>query len=254
MAALKEVVDFLDKLLDINSTPGDASNNGLQVEASEDIRTAVFSVDASMELFEKAAAVNADFIFVHHGMSWGAEPRRFNGPVAARLKLLFANRMSLYGAHLPLDAHPEIGHNALLASYAGLADRKGCFEYSGVQVGVCGRLSKKMSVAELAAVYEHKLDCQAEIFGTPERELEKISVVSGGAGLGGLMDAFCHGVDCFITGEVDHTMYPWIKETGVDVIKLGHYKSEIPGVAAVMEELGRKFDIACDFVDVPTGL
>ncbi|MCP3967727.1 MAG: Nif3-like dinuclear metal center hexameric protein [Lentisphaerae bacterium] len=254
MAALKDVVAYIDELVDIKAIAGDYSNNGLQVESSENVRKAVFSVDASRELFERAAAVNADFIFVHHGISWGAEPKLLTGPVAVRLKELFNNGVSLYAAHLPLDAHQELGHNALLADMAGLVDRKGCYEHSGSNIGIAGRLSKIMSTAKLAAIYEKELNCEADVYGDPERELNEISIVSGGGGLGGLMDAYEAGVDCFVTGEVTHIMYPWIKETGVNVIQLGHYKSEVPGVVAVMKKLSAKFDIDCEFIDLPTGL
>ena len=105
---LAELTDFLDSMLMLDKFSRDASNNGLQVEGSAEVTSAVFGVDACQELFDAAAAKGADFIFVHHGMSWGSEPRRFSGIVARRLSTLFQNKISLYAAHLPLDAHPQI--------------------------------------------------------------------------------------------------------------------------------------------------
>ncbi len=254
MAALKDITKFLDELVDINSTPGDPSNNGLQVEAAESVLKAVFSVDVSRELFRRAAVANADLIFVHHGISWGAEPKRLTGLVAARFEKLFTNGISLYAAHLPLDAHPEIGHNALLADMAGVADREEFCEFADMKIGFVGRLNKIVDTATLAAIYEDKLDCEAKIYGDIKRKIGRLAVVAGGAGLDGLMDAYHAGADCYVTGEISHMMYPFIVETGVNVIQLGHYKSEIPGVKAVMDRLGAEFDIDCEFVDVPTGL
>lgn len=123
MIQLSEITAYLDELLAVDSVPGDVSNNGLQVEAANEVGSAIFGVDACQALFDAAVAQNADFIFVHHGLSWGGEPRRFTGITGTRLGTLFAEGINLYAVHLPLDAHPEIGHNALLADMIGLRRR-----------------------------------------------------------------------------------------------------------------------------------
>ena len=68
---LETLKTFLDSTLALDKFSRDASNNGLQVEGKTEVRSAVFGVDACQELFDAAAARGADFIFVHHGMSWG---------------------------------------------------------------------------------------------------------------------------------------------------------------------------------------
>ena len=85
---LKDLVKKLNDKLNLSSFAGDISNNGLQVEGKEEIKKIIFAVDASLELFEIAKERKADFIFVHHGISWGSEPRRIIGSVAKRLKVL----------------------------------------------------------------------------------------------------------------------------------------------------------------------
>jgi dinuclear metal center YbgI/SA1388 family protein len=254
MAELKKICSYLDQLLDISGIPGDHSNNGLQVEACGEVKKAVFAVDASRELFEKAAKVNADFIFVHHGISWGSEPRRITGTTARRLSILFNNGIALYAAHLPLDAHPEIGHNALLADRLGLKERRMFSEYNGSPIGCCGQLPEPRSLEAIADSFEDYLDCKSEIFGSIEREVRNIGIISGGGGLDGLLASAAEGMDCFITGEFNHTMYHHVKELGIPVITLGHYCSEKPGILAVMELLNEQFGIDCEFIDIPTGL
>ena len=106
MVTLSQLVRHLDETLRLADFASDCSNNGLQAEGKREVRRAVFGVDACQALFLEAERRDADFIFVHHGMSWGANPRRFTGIVAARLRMLFAGNRSLYAAHLPLDAHP----------------------------------------------------------------------------------------------------------------------------------------------------
>lgn len=254
MVKLKELTDYLDNRLKIADIPGDHSNNGLQVEGVSKVKKAIFGVDASLEIFERASAENADFIFVHHGLSWGSQPKRFTGVDGKRLSTLFKSGISLYAAHLPLDAHAEIGHNALLANMLDLNSIKSFCEYDGAKIGMSGTLPVTKTSCEIAAVYEKKLDCKAQIFNDTGKKIGSVGIVSGGGGLDGLYSTANGGYDCYITGEFNHTMWHHAKETGVSVIVLGHYKSETPGVLAVMKELSEKFSVETAFADIPTGL
>jgi len=119
-ASRNDIARFLDQILELDRWPDDPSNNGLQFAGEAEVEKAVFAVDASAELFCRAADLDAGFIFVHHGISWGSGIRRIDGILAERVKLLAANGISLYAAHLPLDAHPRFGHNARLSDMAGL--------------------------------------------------------------------------------------------------------------------------------------
>jgi dinuclear metal center YbgI/SA1388 family protein len=248
-----ELTEYLNDLLNLKAFAGDHSNNGLQVEASVKVKKAVFGVDASMELFEEAATRKADFVLVHHGISWGSEPKRFDGLTGKRLSILFRNNISFYAVHLPLDAHPHLGHNARLADMLGLKKRKMFFEYDGNPIGVAGKLPAPQSAKALAECFEKALGCKAVIFNSV-RKISSVGIVSGGGGLDALLAAKAGNLDCLVTGEVGHSSYHYIKETGVQVIGLGHYYSETPGVLAVMEKVSGKFGIDCEFVDIPTGM
>ena len=253
MVKLKELTEYLDKRLDNAAIPGDASNNGLQVEGATEVTKALFSVDASLELFEQAIAVQADFIFVHHGMSWGGSPKRFTGSVANRLASLFKNDISLYASHLPLDAHEEIGHNAILADMINVSEKQKFCEYSGTEIGISGNV-ESTTAAEITAVFEQNLSCSARIYGDPQKTIRSVGIISGGGGNDGLLCAEENQLDCYITGEFFHSMCHPAKESGIPVVVLGHYKSETPGVLAVMREINQKFDVECLFADIPTGL
>lgn len=254
MTQIKEITKYLDELLDISAIPDDASNNGLQLEAGKVVQKAIFGVDACYALFEAALAKNANFIFVHHGISWGGEPRRFTGMTASRLELLFNNGISLYAAHLPLDAHHKIGHNALLADMIKLRKRYSFANYSGCDIACGGLLPEACMVNQLVKQFEAGLGCKAQVFGNLDKKMETIGIISGGGGMDGLMACIAKGIDCYVTGEMTHTMYHVVKESGITVIELGHYHSETPGVRAVMNEVEKKFEINCEFIDIPTGL
>ena len=251
--SVTELTEYLNTLLDLKTFAGDHSNNGLQVEACAKVRRAVFSVDASLELFEKAAKKKADFVFVHHGISWGGEPRRFDGLVGKRLSALFRNQISFYAAHLPLDAHPKLGHNARLADMIELKKRKMFFVYDGNPIGVSGALPSPKSTTALAETFEKELGCKAVIFNNSQK-VSSVGIISGGGGLDGVLSACAEKLDCLITGEIGHSCYHHIMESGMPVIALGHYCSEKPGVLSVMEKIKNKFDIDCEFIDIPTGM
>lgn len=255
MIRLKELTEYLDRLLEIDKIPADYSNNGLQVEGHEIVNRAVFAVDASLELFRIAVERDADFIFVHHGISWSSEPRRFTGLTGDRMRTLFCNGISLYAVHLPLDGHEIYGHNACMADMLDLQDREMFGEYCGAKIGVAGQLPTASTPAALAATLEKYLGAEAVIFGDSEKKVLKAGIISGGSGSDGIQEAADMGIDCFVTGEVGHSSYHLIMESGMPVISLGHYCSEKPGVLKMMELVNKNFELeACEFVDIPTGL
>ena len=80
----------------------------------------VTGVSASLELFQRAAEAGAQMVLVHHGMFYGSGPRPpIDAREKARLKALFDADLSLVAYHLALDAHPEVGNNALLCDLLG---------------------------------------------------------------------------------------------------------------------------------------
>ncbi len=253
MPTQKEITDFLNETLRVSDFSKDYSNNGLQVEGKEVVKTAIFAVDASVELFEKTIEADADYIIVHHGISWGNSLNRITGQNAMRVKPLIQNDISLYAAHLPLDAHEELGHNAQLADYINLKDQQMFSEYSGKEIGVRGTLPNEETPLSIAKKLAEKLNGDYKVFGDQERRIKTVGIISGG-GTDGIPDAVELGLDCFITGEVKHEVFHTIKELDIPVIALGHYCSEKPGLFAVMELLSEKFDIDCKFIDIPTGL
>ncbi len=251
---LQQLTEYLDQRLNIAAFSGDHSNNGLQVEGKQEITRVLFGVDASLEFFEEAARREADFLFVHHGISWGSHPKRFTGITANRMRSLFQGNRSLYAVHLPLDAHPELGNNAELCSMIGVSDRRPYCEYDGVLIGFTGVAAQIESCETLAIRLGGMLQCEARLYGERSKIARRIAVVSGGGGLDALEQAAAVGAELLVTGEMTHVMAPVAKELDVAVIALGHYASETTGVKAVMAELQQKFGLDAQFADLPTGL
>ena len=130
----------------------DYAPNGLQVEGRETIQKIVTGVTASQALLDEAVRLESDAVIVHHGYFWKGESPVIRGMKRNRLKTLLANDINLYGWHLPLDAHPELGNNAQLASLLGI-NVMGEIE----PLVPWGELSMAVSGLELASWIEARL-------------------------------------------------------------------------------------------------
>jgi len=256
---LDKVVEFFNDKLQVADFAADVSNNGLQVETSAaEITKIAYSVDASMAVFEQAAASGAELLFVHHGLSWGGEPRRFTGVTGRRLQMLFEHKLSLYAVHLPLDAHAVYGHNAQMAAWLNLQNKEQCCSYHGMNIGWCGDLPARLPLEAVAGkLVEHlpTIPTGVKWYGKDfQRPADRCVIVSGGGGFEAIEAAWACKADTLIIGEVTHEMYAMIMESDIRVLRLGHYASETPGVLAVKDLVQAELGIPGVFVDVPTGL
>ncbi len=255
MTSVKEISSFINNLLEVDRFDKDPSNNGLQIKASEEVGKIGFCVDASMSLFQKAAEDGCDMVVVHHGISWGNGFKRIVDDMnGKRIAFLFNNKLSLYAVHLPLDAHPEHGHNAVICKNLGLINIKPFAEYAGYEIGFHGELPSPMKLSELLQMVNQKLDTECKSFGSNSEQVVKtVGVVSGGAA-DEIDAADKFGLDAFITGEMNHYHALSADELTPALITAGHYKTEVPGIKAVMNIISDTFNVECVFYDLPTGL
>lgn len=246
-----ELVTYLDTYLQVASFIGiDRSLNGLVVGGRDRaIGRVAFAVDACLSTFQKALEWEADLLVVHHGLFWGS-PLSVTDAHYQRLRTLIEGNLDLYVAHLPLDVHPEVGNNAVMAKRLGLAEVRPFAPYKGVSLGYMGTLSQKRDPAWVCSTlgFDHPTMLP---FG--KAQLQTIGIVSGGAS-DDVHAALAEGLDCFITGEVEHQIYHDALEAGITVIGGGHYQSEVFGVQALGEHLQQTFGLSTHFVANPTGL
>lgn len=254
MIKRNDLVNFFNETLDLKSFSGDVSNNGLQIEGKDEVKKVLFAVDGCLEVFEYAAEHDCDFIFVHHGISWGGGIKRWTGMDARRFSVLFNNGISLYAAHLPLDAHSVYGNNACLADMLGITDREPFFEYDGVKIGFSGKLPGAATLREIAAGLGDALEIEPLLRGDGDKLIRKIAIVSGGGGVDSIFAAKAADCDLLITGEMEHIMHHPAQELDVAIIALGHYASETTGPLAMQKLIAEKFDVETIFAEVPTGL
>jgi len=231
----------------------DNSLNGIQVDNDGcGIRKIAFAVDAAMETFEQAVALNAQMLFVHHGLFWGV-PTRVAGNLRRRIKFLLDHNICLYAVHLPLDQHPKFGHNSCLAQLLGLENIEPFGLYHGRKIGYKGAFAKPVTLDEAVKKISFMGRPPLGIFLFGKKECTSAAVVSGGAA-DNAREAVEEGVDLFITGESSHSIYHDCMEGKLNMIAAGHYSSEVWGLQAVMRHCISELGMEAEFIDVPTGL
>lgn len=243
MTVLKDVVSFLDQLLDPSGFQ-DASNNGLQVENSGRADMICSGVDASYEFLEIAAQKKAGMVFCHHGISWGDSLNTITGINYKKIKFLLDNDIALYASHLPLDAHPECGNNALICGALGLGGIK-----PFGSVGFSGSLLKPVPLIEFKEKAKRVFGQVASSMDFGKKEVKTVAVASGG-GAGEIGEAVKSGFDVFLSGEPKLSAYNTAKECGINAIFAGHYKTETFGVKKISEILSENFPAATEFIDM----
>lgn len=244
------LVAWLDEALALADWT-DKSLNGLQVEGRPDVARVALATDAALATFEMAAAAEADFLIVHHGLFWGA-PAPIVGPLRARVARLLEAGISLYAAHLPLDAHPTFGNNAVLARLLELDEVEPFGEWNGRPIGLRGRLAEPVEPPVLAARLEALLRARPDVLAFGEGAIERVAIVTGDAAEL-IPAAAATGVDAFVTGETSHVAWHLAREHRLHVVFAGHYATETLGVRALGDRLAVEFAIDIVFLDCPTG-
>lgn len=247
LAPTTDLIGHLDALLKPAEFE-DYGPNGLQVPGKDAVGTLVTGVSASIELFERAIEHDADLVLVHHGLFWAGKtsvPAPVDAQLKRRLKMLFDHDLALAAYHLPLDAHPEVGNNALLAEAIGATDPE---PFAGI--GVRAKLPD-ISPEDLRARVRGATGGREPLaFLAGPDPVTTIGIVSGGAARH-LDDAIAAGLDAFVTGEPREPAMNDAREAGIHFLAAGHYATETFGVRALGDRLAAEFGIRHVFADIP---
>jgi dinuclear metal center YbgI/SA1388 family protein len=257
MPALARLAEFLDNTLNIRGIP-DYPNavNGVQLENIGDIERIATAVDFSSETVTGAINAGARLLIVHHGMFWGGV-QPITGHRHRRLWGLMTHDVAVYSAHLPLDVHPELGNNVLLAGRLGLIPVGGFNKYQSIEVGVSGTADlQTRAIAERASALAQEF--RSTLVATPfaaDRVTRRWAICTGaGADSSSLREAADRGIDTLIVGEGPHHTAVEAAELGIVVLYAGHYATETLGVRALGDRLASAFNLTSTFIDAPSGL
>lgn len=257
MPTLFVIAAHLDELLRTREIPDyPAALNGVQLENRGEIVKVAAAVDFSHRVVEQTIAVGANLLLVHHGMFWGGL-RPITGHSYDRIAPLVQHDVAVYASHLPLDAHPQLGNNVLLARELGLEPNGGFARYQTVDVGVQGMAEVHThTLVERARVVAQRH--KGDVIATPlhdSRTTKHWAICTGaGADANTIREALDAGVDTLIVGEGPHHTAVEATDLGLTIIYVGHYATETFGVCALAEHLEHRFALPWEFLEAPTGL
>lgn len=249
MADRDALIDHLDELLDSPSFD-DYGPNGLQVPGASEVETVVTGVSAHRELFERAAEHGAQMVLAHHGIIWNTQPRAITPQLRARLQALFESDMSLAAYHLPLDAHAEVGNNALICAELGLERADPFAAMRDRPIGWVGRSDEGIAFAELVERCRATFGQDPLVWDAGPDTVRSIGVLSGG-GAPALAEAIELGLDAFLTGEPAEYAMADAREAGIHFLACGHYATETFGVRRLGDLLAERFGVEHRFVEIP---
>jgi dinuclear metal center YbgI/SA1388 family protein len=244
VARRDDILECARELLDLDAYP-DYGPMGLQVVGSDEVTKIAAGVSSSRELFEQAARAGAQLLIVHHGLFWENDPRIVDRQLKGRLQALFDGDITLAAYHLALDAHPEIGNNALLAGLLGIDSRERVLEW-----GLGGRLEQSATLDELAGRLAQATGQTPRVFdGGPDR-IERVAVITGG-GAKLFPQIAALGYHAYVTGEPAEPTLHAARELGAHFLAGGHYATETFGIKALAVKLGERFGLEWEFLDLP---
>jgi len=248
---LDELVSYLDDFLDTRAMPDyrDAFN-GLQVQGKHDVKRIAVAVDACIATIEQAIGWGAELMLVHHGLFWGAKAP-ITGNYYRRIAPLIESGMALYSAHLPLDAHLEVGNNAVLMRKLGIEISGSFLPFEGVNIAYWG--DTELPRVEFIQRVESVLNIKPLVMPFGTETVKRVGICTGGAG-SDIARAAAVGCDTFLTGEGNHHTFFEAEERGINVLYAGHYATETVGVQALAAHLVDRFGFETTFLDHPTGL
>lgn len=245
MAQLADLVAYCDQRTRRTAfTDAPGAMNGLQVANRGTVTKIGAAVDAGLVPFRRAVAADVDFLLVHHGMYWDM-PRPLTGPVYDRVATLIEGNCALYSSHLPLDSHPQIGNNALLAKQVGLKISRGFIANPGGDIGGIAPtrgLTRAALRAKLEKLYPRVI--AIEYGSATPREVAFCS----GSGYGASSHLAAAGVDTMVTGEMREENFNRAQEEKLNLYLCGHYATEVHAVKALAAELAKKFRLSWEFI------
>jgi dinuclear metal center YbgI/SA1388 family protein len=229
----------------------DYGPNGLQVPGPVEVNVLASGVSAHAELFELAAGVGAQLLLVHHGLFWGAGTQVIDPVLKRRLQIPFEADMALAAYHLPLDAHPEIGNNALIARALGAGELQRFAEHRGEPIGILAALPDEgLMAGDLFAAVAGAMGREPLVFDAGPARVRAVAIVSG-AGSDYIEQAAAAGAQAFITGEPAERVMAQARELGIHFIAAGHYATETFGIRSLGDHLAERFCLRHVFLDAP---
>jgi dinuclear metal center YbgI/SA1388 family protein len=262
MISRDELTRFLTGLYETENYD-DGCENGLQVEGKEKIEKIIFGVSFNRPFLDRAIKEQPDALVVHHGI-FQQGVFKLTGILKQKVKMLLDKGISLYGIHAPMDAHPEMGHGALLLASIGAQGIEPFLDWGARGENAPGHsldhileaFHKQIHPDEFipvtggdSPIFSLSVKHGFTILRNGPQVPQNMAVITGGSS-GFYEKAVEKGVDTFFGGDIKERTLAFSVETRTNFINLGHYFSEKPGVLALKEKIKNTFDVQTGYIEI----
>lgn len=225
--------------------------NGVQILGQEEVKRVVLGTSLNEDFLLEAIKVQAQMCIFHHGFDVRTYKSRFPVFSQKRLRLIFEHKLTVMGFHYALDAHPELGNNAVIIRELGARRKEPLFD----EWGYTAEFDRPQAVEALskkcAQLFSHDVFA---VYAGP-KQVKTIGVVSGAGKPDAqvLAELEAKGVELFISGEPSEGVPHKMKESGINYFACGHYATEVFGVQELGKKIKERFqnDIEVEFLDIP---
>ncbi len=237
--------NFINKYLN-NKKIKDKSINGLQIIGKNNIKKILFSVTLNLQLIKTAILNKYDSIIVHHGMMWNKNKINIYNIKNNNFKLIKKNKINIYTWHLPLDIHPKIGNNVLLAKKLNI--KINIFPNNNKPY-LIGQIKNFNLINKIKYKFKYFIS-----YISKKKKINKICLCTGNGSNFIEKTILKYNIDTYITGEITENSLFLIKEYDINLFVIGHQQSEIYGIKKLCKLIKKKLNIKTKYINIKNSL
>ncbi len=233
---------------------GAYDNSGILVDAGEDIKGVLFTLDLTFVAIERAKAIGANLILCHHPAIYGKisdvriDDERLTG---SKIVQCLKAGISVIAMHLNLDTVDGGIDDSLMHGVALAAGEDFPLPLSVMHPVEGGGYGKaydlpKISVAKLAENIKKEFSSSRVLYYGGEKTVKRAASCCGaGADEESILFAAKAGANVFISSDFKHHLLGLAMEKGMGVIVLTHYSSENYGFEKYYKKICQRVQIPC---------
>ena len=230
-------------------------NSGILVNTGEEVRSAIFSLDLSDAVIEKAIAYNVKLIVTHHPAIYGGQSRldvdAFQ-PVGEKLIRCIQHGISVVSMHLNLDCAVGGTDDSLkdgIVKAAGGETASTIATLNPISEGGYGKVYdvKETTLGALVSAMQKEFSTNRILsYGKADKRIARVASFCGaGSDEKAVEFAVNNGADVIVSSDFKHHILALANEKGIAVIAMTHYASENYGFEKYYQKIRQRVSVPC---------
>ena len=244
MITVNDINNFIDSLAH-SYTKESWDNVGLLCgRRDKQVKKVLIALDPFCHVCDEAVNWGADVLLTHHPLIFQAiKAVNDDTQVGKCLLTLAENGIAAINAHTNLDKASG-GVNAVLARQLGLENiqvfRPESADENGNEIGLLRTGTvEEQTLVDFVSHVKSALGCKGVRYVDGGRKVRKVAV--GGGSCGSALYDIAADCDTFVTADIKYNQFWDAKDLGINLIDAGHFYTENPVCAYLLEQLQEKF-------------